>query len=191
MFKKFLRILIILTLFAWIGGYGAFVLHITKLAPQQPNKKTDAIIVLTGGKKRIHKGLELFQKKRAEHLFITGVNESVSKNDITKMWKEQYKLPDCCITLGHEATTTLENAIETKNWIETNKISSIQLVTSAYHIDRALLEFHYLIKGIEIISHPLDVHDPPANDIKFWKITFSEYNKIIFRWLAISLINKG
>jgi len=192
MIKRTLWRIFILTLILWIGGYSAFIFDVINTKPQEPNTKTNAIIVLTGGKDRITKGLELFQKANAPNLFITGVNQSVSKADIISMWKaNETTLPNCCITLGHEATTTLENAIETKNWIESQDISSIRLVTSAYHMKRASLEFNYLIKNIKIIPHPLETHNPPIKDIKFWKLTFSEYNKFLFRWTIISLIQKG
>lgn len=188
MIKKAVKKLLLLIFMVWLAGYGMFVFRVTNQKPAEPQKQTEAIVVLTGGKNRIYEGLKLFSQNSAPKLFITGVNESVTKNDITKIWSKKDDLPRCCIILGHKATTTLENAVETQNWITENKIKSIRMVTSAYHMDRAKLEFHNLMHDIEIIPHPVEKQDPPLSDIRFWKITFSEYNKIIFRYATLALV---
>ena len=68
----------LLTLMAWIGGYGMFLSNIQTVVPQHPDIKTDAIVVLTGGNYRITTGLNLFAKEQAPKLFISGVHPSLS-----------------------------------------------------------------------------------------------------------------
>lgn len=171
-------------LILWIGGYALFVVNVTSKPITQLNTKTDAIIVLTGGHKRIKHGLSLFSAGLSKNLFITGVHEAVTKEDITQ-------ISDCCIILGHKATTTLENAYEAKEWIESQNIKTIRLVTSAYHMDRALLEFRDAIPNIDIIPHPVHDNHDTLQDINFWRITFSEYNKTLFRVVILTLANQG
>ncbi len=187
MIKKIARTILLLTVILWIGGYSAFLSNMQAVTPQTPNIKTDAIIVLTGGNYRITTGLNLFAKGLAPKLLITGVHKSVTEKDIRAMWKEDTKLPKCCITLGHEATTTYENALEAKKWIKENNIKSARLVTSIYHIKRATLEFKNKLKDTEIIIHPVEKHDYDMKDFIFWKITFDEYNKTLYRSAMIYL----
>lgn len=148
-------------------------------------------MVLTGGNYRIHTGLTLFASRLSDNLYITGVHQSVTDQDILKMWKGITALPDCCIEIGHNATTTLENALETKEWLQGKDIKSIRLVTSTYHMKRALIEFNNALNGIEIIPHPVEESDYRLKDIKFWILTFDEYNKILFRIIILNLANKG
>ena len=187
MIKKIARTILLLTVILWIGGYSAFLSNMQAVTPQTPSIKTDAIIVLTGGNYRITTGLDLFSKGLAPKLLITGVHNSVTEKEIRAMWKEDTKLPDCCITLGHEATTTYENAIEAQEWITKNNIKSARLVTSIYHIKRATLEFKNKLKDTEIIIHPVEKQDYYMKDFIFWKITFDEYNKTLYRSAMIYL----
>ncbi len=186
MIKKIFRITIAVLLALWIGGYALFIVNIVETKKPITMKKTDAIIVLTGGNNRVKTGIELFSTEISPQLFITGVHQSVTKSEITSMWGGDKKLPDCCIILGYKATTTIENALEAKEWINSNNIKSIYLVTSAYHMDRALLEFKNIIKDTNIIPHPIKI-ERSLKDLKFWEITFSEYNKILFRTALIMI----
>ncbi len=182
--------LIFLILLAWICGYGAFLLHIATLKPENPKQKTDAIIVLTGGNLRISTGLELYADNLAPQLFISGVHNLVNENKIRAMWNNPSKpLPKCCIILGHIATTTIGNALETNKWIKNNNIKSIRLVTSNYHMPRALMEFSSLqsSNNIKIITHP--VHEKIT--MKYYSLAFNEYNKTIFRWIVMYLHKRG
>lgn len=192
MFKKLFKIVVLLVLILWAGGYAVFIYNIPIKTLPNTSNKTDAIVVLTGGSNRIQTGLHLFSDKISPILFITGVHPSVKKEELTALWKGKTMLPECCIILGHIATTTLENAIETKSWLNNNdsNIKSIRLVTSAYHMQRAILEFKNKIKDVNIIAHPVE-DQLTLKDIKLWKLTFSEYNKILVRRVIIAVINKG
>lgn len=175
------------TLILWIGGYGAFLNHINTLKPENPHQKTDAIVVPTGGNYRITTGLDLFAQGKAPHLFITGVNKNTSRKKILSVHKGK-PLPDCCIELGYDATTTYENAFETKAWMAGKNIKNIRLVTSPYHMPRTILEFsHVLDKNIDIIRHPVEQPDYTPAELDFWRITFDEYNKTLYRYVRLNL----
>lgn len=189
MIGKILKKLIFIVLLIWLIGYGAFIVNVTSKTPDN-YEKAQAIIILTGGNNRIATGLKLFSQTKSDKLFITGVNVSVSDTDIDALWKEDTPLP-CCIELGREATTTRENAIEAKKWIENNNIKSIILVTSDYHTDRALQEFRALLPNLDIYKHPVREEKYSLKHPQFWKLTFSEYNKIIFRKVILTLAKKG
>lgn len=181
----------LLTLMVWIGGYGMFLSNIQAVIPQQTGTKTDAIVVLTGGNYRITTGLNLFAQEQAPKLFISGVHPSVDEQEIRLMWRSEDPLPDCCIILGHEAKTTFENALETEEWVKENNIKSIRLVTSTYHMKRALMEFKNIVQDTKIIPHPVEIPDYKKEDVIFWKITFDEYNKVIYRTGIFYLEKQG
>ncbi len=189
MITKIIKKLVLTLTLIWLIGYGVFVINVIGKAPDS-YENAQAIIILTGGNNRIATGLELFSKGKAEKLFITGVNESVSDTDINALWKGDSPLP-CCVELGRKATTTRENAIETKEWIEKNNINSIIFVTSDYHTDRALQEFKALLPNLKIHKHPVKEQKYSLKHLNHWKLTFSEYNKLIFRKIILTLAQKG
>lgn len=186
--KRLIFLLVTLLLLAWGYGFARFIVEIETMKPQQNGEKTDAIVVLTGGNYRINTALELFADGLAPKLLITGVHKSVKEYEILSSWKGEKPLPECCISLGRAATTTMENAQESKTWIEENKVKSVRIVTSAYHMPRALLEFHHLMPDIEIISNPVEEQDYAQNDWRYWYISCSEYNKILLRYASLLFI---
>ncbi len=185
--KKLFWYSVLIFLLSWLIGYAFFVNYVLHQKPEAQNEKTDAIIVLTGGNFRIKTGLSLFNQGLSPQLFISGVHKSVTEDDIIAMKQDGETVPDCCITLGHSAETTLENAAETREWIISNKIKSIRLVTSPYHLLRSTLEFKNALKDddIKIILHPVEEIDYGPTDKKFWILTFAEYNKVLFRSLIL------
>ena len=85
--------------------------------------------------------------------------------------------------MGHWAKTTRMNAIETAQWIQKNKISSIILVTSFYHMPRSLLEIKEAIPDLKII--PFAVFPQSFGESTDWLHTryawqlFLEYHKFL------------
>ncbi|MEM7679866.1 MAG: YdcF family protein [Pseudomonadota bacterium] len=183
---KILKITRFIILF-WALGYGFYVGSVLTKSVQNPEKKTDAIIVLTGGENRIEEGLKLFANNMTKELFITGVHPSVKKREIVSKWTDG-PLPRCCVTLGYEATTTIQNAYETKDWLnKKQEIKTIRLVTSNYHMNRALLEFKHVLKDHKIFAHPTKQENAMPDKLWFWIITFKEYNKTLIRWISFML----
>ncbi|MBK6895111.1 MAG: YdcF family protein [Alphaproteobacteria bacterium] len=171
----------------WLGGFVLFSFYALTVNPAYENEKTDAIVVVTGGNHRIQTGLDLLAQERAPKLFISGVHEKVTATDILQNWKGNQPKPTCCVFLGHKALTTYGNADETQEWITANKVKSIRLVTSGYHMGRALLEFKRVMPDLKIIPHPVEETDYGVLNWKFWELAFSEYHKILFRLTRMSL----
>ena len=61
----------------------------------------------------------------------------------------------CCIILGHAADDTVGNAYETAAWINAEGFASLRLVTAAYHMQRAMLEFRRAMPAVLIVPHPV------------------------------------
>lgn len=126
-----------------------FASFIPSSSPQSTIITTDAIVVLTGGKNRIETGIKLLEDNPSKKLFITGVSVKLRPiKHIPQNLKDN-------IDVGTLASTTQENAIETKLWIEQNNIRSITIVTANYHVPRSLLEFKKTMPNIYVESYPV------------------------------------
>jgi len=116
--------------------------------------KADAIVVLTGGLGRIDKGLELFNKKRADYLVIAGVDKDATIESI--FFKRDIGFNAGKIILEKGSTSTYENAIAITGIIEAMDMDSIILITSFYHMQRASYIFHRMLpSGIKVLLHPV------------------------------------
>lgn len=197
-------ILMILVLF-WGCGFGWFALRCQFSEPYNLNQPASAIVVLSGGRERFERALDLFAARRGLYLFMTSVHPSNSQAQITNRWRAwvaaqgrpPMELPLCCIVLDQDATTTAQNALMTKRWIENLKatdgqdIESIRLVTSNYHMPRALVDFKRILPELTIYPHPIVSPAVNGADDEYWMLLFQEYNKYLLRiaqsWLPSSL----
>ena len=122
---------------------------------RQNTQKTDAIVVLTGGKGRVEEGVRLFRKSRAEYLFFVGVDPSVRKSDLYRPKPGDPSADN--VILEKSSRNTLENSIFGRDVIVRNGVHSVLLITSRYHLKRASILFrNSLPKEITIIPYPVD-----------------------------------
>lgn len=174
---------------AWILGWFWYAASIAMIKPVETIKNTDAIIVVTGGNGRINAGLDLLDDGKAPQLFISGVNIAAQKSDIYDSWvrpqsKRKLGNKPCCVYLGYEALDTNQNAIEVRDWIDKNNIKTIRLVTSTYHMPRTLHLMKVNLPNIKIMPYPVFTDDFEPWKGRFWSLSFSEYNKFIFSYIA-------
>lgn len=167
--------------FLWVAGFIAYAAFAIIAPPRETGTVTDAIVVLTGGDKRIQEGLSLFAARSAPQLFISGVHKDVTKAELEALWRGPGTLPPCCITLGYKATSTEQNADETSDWIREQKFTSIRLVTGNYHMPRSLMELHRALPGVEIYIHPVWQPDLGLRNRRFWTLLLIEYHKTLYR----------
>ena len=145
------------------------------------------IIVLTGGKMRIEKGIEILQKGYATKMFISGVFMPSEIQVKLNYEKNKKDLLECCIFFGEEARNTIENAVEVRNWLIKNKeIDKIILVTSYYHLPRSILIFEKKLRNITILAKPavdeVNVLDEPTFHLR---LIVSEYFKVIYSLIFV------
>lgn len=187
MIKKILLSLLIAITFLWSIGLIIFGYSINH--PSTDHKqKTDAIIALTGGRNRISEAVKLLNNGLSDHLFISGVASGISLRDIMHTQK-LHTLSDS-IELGHEAIDTIGNAYETSLWAKQHHITSLRLVTSNYHINRAMIEFKHFMPQMNIIAHPVYSEHLEKKWWTSWQ-TFSlickEYNKLVYAFMKYQL----
>lgn len=168
----------------WLIGLGIFNYQINHVSVDDKTK-TDAIVVLTGGRHRLLVAMQLLNQGMADKLFISGVEKGISLHDLEK--KNAIKLNgNKEIFLDRVATNTSENAREVSFWITQRNVKSIRLVTSNYHLFRSLVELRRWNKKTEVILHPVFSEKVETS---WWKSFYSfyflasEYNKFLFAWL--------
>ncbi len=162
-------------LLGWALGFLWFAVMLPQPAADQP---TDAVVVLTGGKGRIDRALLALDKGWADELLVSGVDRHVKPHEFALEYKVAAARMACCVTLGFEAVDTRSNALETARWLARNKVSSVRLVTSDWHMRRAALELRRTApQGVTIIEDA--VPSQPS-----FKILFLEYHKLLARLVA-------
>jgi uncharacterized SAM-binding protein YcdF (DUF218 family) len=173
-----IRRLLSLLLIAWLLGLAWFVVS---LPDASAPGKTDAIVVLTGGKGRIERGIKQLEAGRAAKMLVSGVNPAVREVELVKIQKAPPKLFACCIDLGRQAVDTETNATESAMWLRVHHYRSVRLVTNDWHMPRALFELRRVVEpGTVIVTD--SVETAPG-----LPILFVEYNKLLARRVAAPL----
>lgn len=178
----------------WAGGFLWFVNQIPTHV-EDTTSVTDAIVVLTGGSKRLGEGITLLEQGKGRKLLISGVGKNSTIHDLQSFSDEvlasQVEPLEDQIMLGHMAYSTQTNAIETAIWMEFEHMKSLRLVTANYHILRSMAQFQAEMPDVHIIPNP--VFPPHFKSEKWWnfagstKLLCSEYNKFLVVKLAILL----
>ena len=147
--------------------------------------KTDAIVVLTGGRHRIEEGIKLLNNGVGDKLFISGVSKKTTLKEIEK--KSNVKIKNYYkVDLGYDAADTIGNAAEITDWITKNNVHSLRLVTSNYHLPRALEELSVYHLPISIIAHPVyseKIAHKWWSSLATFKLLAAEYNKFLYTYL--------
>jgi uncharacterized SAM-binding protein YcdF (DUF218 family) len=148
------------------------------------NRNADGIVVLTGGTSRVTDALELLAAGRGKRLLITGVNPGTTTADIAHQVAGFDRLLSCCVDLDYSAVNTLGNAVETRRWAIGRGFHSLVIVTSAYHMPRALAEISHQLPDVTLIPFPV-VSDrlriePWWSNSNTTRLVLSEYFKYLF-----------
>jgi uncharacterized SAM-binding protein YcdF (DUF218 family) len=167
-----------LLLLGWSGGFLWFSLTLPDPAPI--GLRTDAVVVLTGGKGRLKRGLAVIEAGSARRMLVSGVDRITTRKQLAAavgVKKARLATTD----LGYEAVDTRSNAEETMRWVAKHNFTSIRLVTSAGHMRRARLELSRVLpRGIAVVPDAVPV-EPKAPSIA------AEYSKYLLRRVALTL----
>nr|WP_235891010.1 ElyC/SanA/YdcF family protein [Pararhizobium mangrovi] len=138
-----------------LAGFLRFAEHVAEMKTPTPAPSADAIVVLTGGPRRIESALRLLRDGAAHRLLISGVNPKTTGEEIRKLTKSSRDLFSCCVDIGHDAIDTIGNANETARWIHDNGYRHVVLVTNDYHMPRSLMELHRVDTSTDYIPYPV------------------------------------
>ena len=170
MLRRFASFLVI----AWALGFVWFA----AILPQPIGAgRSDAAIVLTGGEGRIPRALDVLGKGWVRHVLVAGVDSEVRARELAVEYDIAPGTMACCITLDRVSVDTRTNAREAAVWIAANKVRSVRLVTSDWHMRRAAWELSQAAPGVEIARDA--VRTRPS-----LRILFIEYHKLIARRIA-------
>jgi uncharacterized SAM-binding protein YcdF (DUF218 family) len=148
----------------------------------------DGIVALTGGASRIADAIELLAFGRGKRLLISGANRATNSNEISRLNPEFEPWVRCCVDFDR-SLNTLGNAIETKRWAQNRDFRSLIVVTSNYHMPRALAEIAHQLPGVALVAFPVVTDRQRAEP--WWaravtaRLMFSEYVKYLFAKLRM------
>ena len=198
-FKIFLFISIISILLIFITSLFKFKETILSLKKFNDTESSN-IVILTGGTNRIKDGLKIvkgFNKTRKINfkILVSGTGKGFSKKSLINQIEPNFNpdLIECCIDLDSVSKNTFTNAIETSKWAHKNNINKFILITSNYHMPRAILEFKNIMPNKKIHTFPIK---PKKHNIANWlnsyqtfNLVFKEFCKYIFAAIRIKISN--
>jgi uncharacterized SAM-binding protein YcdF (DUF218 family) len=154
------------------------------------DRNADGIVALTGGASRIADAIELLALGRGKRLLISGVNRATSSKEISRLNPEFERWVRCCVDFDR-SLNTLGNAVETRRWAESRGFRSLIVVTSNYHMPRALAELSHQLPEVALVPFPV-VTDRQRAD-PWWaggataRLMLTEYAKYVFAKLRMGL----
>lgn len=159
-----------------------------------PCLTADAVVAVSGGdtSARTHEAIKLYKNGWAPKLIFSGAAQDKSGPSNAEAMRRIARsdgVPDTDIITEEAGATTKQNAEKTSEILDRNNISSVILVTSAYHQRRAGLEFAARAgSGITLRNHPV------ASDNQWsawwwttptgWFLAISELVKVIAFYLG-------
>jgi uncharacterized SAM-binding protein YcdF (DUF218 family) len=181
----------------FVGAVVGFIGFLTQLrgAEAEPASRADGIVVLTGGSSRVSDAMELLAGGYGRRLLISGVHPTNGASDISRSLPDNQSLLSCCVDLDRSAVNTRSNAAETRRWVRERGFKSLIVVTSNYHMPRAIVELSHAMPDIQLI--PFAVVGEKWRDEPWWtsgatlRLLLSEYAKYVAAEVRVRLADAG
>lgn len=178
------------------AGFG-FVGFLSQLRSTQSEApvNADGIVVLTGGSSRVSDAIELLAAGYGKRLLISGVHRANSLSDISRSLPDSEHLLKCCVDLDHSAVNTRSNATGTRRWVQQQGFRSLIVVTSNYHMPRAIVELSHALPDIAL--EPFAVVGEKWREEPWWasgaamRLLLSEYAKYLAAEVRVRLDRFG
>jgi uncharacterized SAM-binding protein YcdF (DUF218 family) len=155
----------------WFSGLLAFAHRVQQQTPAPPPTPGQGIVALTGANsnERISTAVGLLQEGYGRRVLISGVDRKASREDIRNVSRAVRRLYDCCVDLGFTAVDTVGNARETAGWAQTMRYDRLIVVTSDYHMPRAMLELNAVLRGSGVGAETYAVPTPSLKARDWWR----------------------
>ena len=145
--------------------------------------RADGIVALTGAASRIPDAIELLATDRGKRLLITGVHRATSSKEIARLTPLYSRYFTCCIDLDRSALNTFGNALETKRWARAHNFNSLIVVTSNWHMPRAIAELAHQLPDVTLVAYPVISEkvktEPWWSNLDTARFLFAEYLKYV------------
>ena len=182
----------------WAAGLFAFAARVQQSTPPPPPAAADGIVALTGlySNERIATSVELLTERKGRRVLISGVNRGVGREQLRVSSKTARRPYDCCVDLGFTATDTIGNARETAEWARARRYRSLIIVTSDYHMPRAMLELHAAMRPPAFTLQTYAVPTAALKSRHWWRspgaarlmvVEYSKYLAILGREAVLGL----
>jgi uncharacterized SAM-binding protein YcdF (DUF218 family) len=163
-------------------GFGWFIFNIAG-DEVTLDTKADGIVALTGAAARIPDAIELLATDRGKRLLITGVHRATSSKEIARLTPLYSRYFTCCIDLDRSALNTFGNALETKRWAQAHNFNSLIVVTSNWHMPRAMAELAHQLPDVTLVAYPVISEkvktEPWWSNLDTARFLFAEYLKYV------------
>jgi len=178
-------------------GAAGFLIFLAGLPRSEvkPWRDADGIVVLTGGSSRVSDAMELLSVGYGKRLLISGVHPTNGAADIQRSLPDSQALLGCCVDLDRSAVNTRSNAVETRRWVRERDFHSLIVVTSNYHMPRAIVELSHAMPDVALIPFP--VVGDKWNDEPWWtsgaamRLLLREYAKYVVAEVRVRLDSVG
>ena len=196
--KRVLATILVLALI-WAVGLVAFAQRIERLTPPGEPAVADALVALTGASDlRLEAAVRLLERGKGRRLLISGVNKEASRADVLAVTGAVKPIYDCCVDLGYTAADTIGNAGEIAEWADGKGYDSLIVVTSDYHMPRAMLLIRAAMPNAKltpypVVTEPVDVRGwwRKSGDARRLTIEYCKYLAVLARESIRSLGSKS
>ena len=151
--------------------------------------KSKILVVLTGDKNRIPRALALLKSDPQFRLFISGVSKKTSLSEMVAIYGSAEKDNDSelwnRVLIDSEATSTVENAEETEKLVLSQNLNQIILITSDYHMLRAINIFQKRLNA-NIIPFAVSSEFTEGPLVK-WPAALIKFLFEYWKWFAFRL----
>ncbi len=141
--SKFLSVfsILVIVIFGWRFTLEYREISRTPIDSWVRDQRADCAVVLTGGSGRVKEGMDLLARRAVRKLIISGVNPQAEWRDIFPNWPYYQDVSESDIVLERKSRTTFGNAQQTVAVAEALACRDLLVVTSRYHLHRALSTF--------------------------------------------------
>jgi uncharacterized SAM-binding protein YcdF (DUF218 family) len=182
----------------WLAGLFAFADRVQRSTPTPEPAAADGIVALTGANsnERIAAALQLLAAHKGRRVLVSGVNREVTREQLRLASGAVRRIYDCCVDLGFTAADTVGNARETAEWAKAMRFSSLIVVTSDYHMPRAMLEARAVLRPPAITLQTYAVPTAALKTRHWWRspgaarllvVEYSKYLAILGREAVLGL----
>ena len=174
-----------------VAGFASFTGQSRKMI-RPAHLSVDGIVVLTGGPERIPAAVRLLEQKTARRLLISGVYPATTARQLRRITKAEAGLFKCCVGPGQTRPPTPAEMLPRRPaGPPGTKFSKLAVVTSDYHILRAIVEFSRAMPDIELVAYPVasgDVTGAPRS-FSTCRLWLSEYVKYLLALVRLQVGN--